>query len=179
MDENNAIALVDCNNFFVSCERVVNPELQKRPVAVLSHNDGCIISRSDEVKRLGVPMAAPLFQYRELLERHNTALISANHALYYDFSHRVIQVLNDEIGAKGSSFTRSTRHFSTSGIPDKLSMMGKQIKERVFEKTKIPVSVGVARTKTLAKLANNIAKKSGQGRRACSISTIRRISIWR
>ena len=162
MDEHNAIALVDCNNFFVSCERVVNPELQKRPVAVLSHNDGCIISRSDEVKRLGVPMAAPLFQYRELLERHNTALISANHALYYDYSHRVIQVLNDEIGAKRLELYSIDEAFLDVGIPDKLSMMGKLIKERVFEKTKIPVSVGVARTKTLAKLANNIAKKSAR-----------------
>ena len=84
---------------FCFVRRVVNPELQKRPVAVLSHNDGCIISRSDEVKKLGVPMAAPLFQYRELLEKNNTALISANHALYYDFSHRVMQVLTEDMGA--------------------------------------------------------------------------------
>ena len=78
----SAIALVDCNNFFASCERVVNPALLHRPVAILSNNDGCIISRSEEVKALGVPMAAPLFQYRDLLEKHNTAIISCKHELY-------------------------------------------------------------------------------------------------
>jgi len=162
MNENSAIALVDCNNFFASCERVVNPELQKRPVAVLSHNDGCIISRSDEVKKLGVPMAAPLFQYRELLERHNTALISANHALYYDFSHRVMQVLTEDMGANALEMYSIDEAFLDVGVPDKLRMMGRLIKEAVFDKTKIPVSVGMARTKTLAKLANNIAKKSAR-----------------
>lgn len=162
MNENNAIALVDCNNFFASCERVVNPELKKRPVVVLSHNDGCIISRSDEVKKMGVPMAAPLFQYRELLERNHTALISANHALYYDFSHRVMQVLNDNIGTKRLELYSIDEAFLDVGVPDKLRAMGRHIKETVFEKTKIPVSVGMARTKTLAKLANNIAKKSAR-----------------
>lgn len=132
MDERTAIALVDCNNFFASCERVVNPDLQKRPVVVLSHNDGCIISRSDEVKRMGVPMAAPLFQYRELLERHNTALISANHALYYDFSHRVMQVLNDDIGTKRLELYSIDEAFLDVGVPDKLRAMGKHIKETVF-----------------------------------------------
>lgn len=160
MNDNHAIALVDCNNFFVSCERVVNPELQKRPVVVLSHNDGCIISRSEEVKKLGVPMAAPLFQYRELLERHNTVFISANHALYYDFSHRVIQTLNDDIGSKKLELYSIDEAFLDVGIPDKLNMMGRNIRETVLKKTEIPVSVGIARTKTLAKLANNIAKKS-------------------
>jgi len=99
MTKLGAIALVDCNNFYASCERVVNPGLYDRPVVVLSHNDGIIISRSEEVKALGVPNTAPLFQYRDLLERHNTAIISSNHALYYEFSHRVMQVLNEDIGA--------------------------------------------------------------------------------
>src|SRR6476661_2731003 len=156
----HAIAIVDCNNFYVSCERVVNPELQKRPVVVLSHNDGMIISRSDEVKALGVPMAAPFFQWRDLLERHNTAVISANHATYYEFSHRVMDVLNEDIGADKLELYSIDEAFIDAGVPDKLNFLGRHIKDAVFEKTKIPVSVGVARTKTLAKLANNIAKKS-------------------
>lgn len=160
MEPARAIAVVDCNNFYASCERVVNPELHARPVVVLSHNDGMIISRSEEVKALGVPMAAPFFQYRSLLERHNTAVISANHATYYEFSHRVMNVLNEDIGASNVELYSIDEAFIDAGVPDKLNYLGRHIKNAVFEKTKIPVSVGVARTKTLAKLANNIAKKS-------------------
>ena len=160
MPRESAIALVDCNNFYASCERVVNPELYKRPVVVLSHNDGIIISRSEEVKALGVPMTAPLFQYRELLERHNTAIISSNHAMYCEFSHRVMDVLNEDIGAEKLELYSIDEAFIDVGVPDKLSFLGRHIKDLVFEKTKIPVSVGLATTKTLAKLANHIAKKS-------------------
>ena len=160
MPKENAIALVDCNNFYASCERVVNPALLTRPVVVLSHNDGMIISRSDEVKALGVPMAAPLFQYRELLEKHNTAIISSNHALYYEFSHRVMDILNEDVGANKLELYSIDEAFIDVGVPDKLAYLGRHIKEKIFEKTKIPVSVGIATTKTLAKLANNIAKKS-------------------
>lgn len=160
MKPGSAIAIVDCNNFYVSCERVVNPELNSRPVVVLSHNDGMVISRSEEVKALGVPMLAPFFQYRDLLARNNTAVISANHATYYEFSHRVIDVLNDDIGASKVELYSIDEAFIDAGVPDKLNVLGRHIKNAVFEKTRIPVSVGVARTKTLAKLANNIAKKS-------------------
>jgi DNA polymerase V len=160
MPRENAIALVDCNNFFASCERVVNPELLKRPVVVLSHNDGIVISRSDEVKALGVPMTAPFFQYRDLLERHNTAVISSNHAMYCEFSHRVMNVLTEDIGANKLELYSIDEAFIDVGVPDKLSYFGRHIKNKIFEETKIPVSVGIATTKTLAKLANNIAKKS-------------------
>ena len=160
MTRDNAIALVDCNNFYASCERVVNPALQARPVVVLSHNDGMIISRSEEVKALGVPMAAPFFQYRDLLERHNTAVISSNHALYYEFSHRVMEVLTEDVGANKLELYSIDEAFIDVGVPDKLVFLGRHIKEKIFEKTQIPVSVGIATTKTLAKLANNIAKKS-------------------
>jgi DNA polymerase V len=162
MNNDSAIALVDCNNFFASCERVANPDLLNRPVAVLSHNDGIIISCSDEVKQMGVPRTAPLFQYRDLLERHNTALISANHALYYDFSHRVLEVLTEDIGANKFELYSIDEAFLDVGVPDKLAWMGRVIKDLVFEKTQIPVSVGIARTKTLAKLANNLAKRSAK-----------------
>ena len=160
MDPAAAIAIVDCNNFYASCERVVNPELQKRPVVVLSHNDGIIVSRSDEVKKLGVPNASPFFQYRDLLERHNTAVISSNHALYYEYSHRVMDVLNEDLGANKIELYSIDEAFIDVGVPDKLPMLGRHIKNAVFEKTQIPVSVGIARTKTLAKLANHIAKLS-------------------
>ena len=160
MQAGHAIAIVDCNNFYASCERVVNPALLKRPVVVLSHNDGIIISRSDEVKALGVPMVAPLFQYRDLLERNNAAIISANHALYYEFSHKVMNVLSEDIGADKLELYSIDEAFIDAGVPDKLNYLGRHMKDTVFEKTKIPVSVGVATTKTLAKLANNIAKKS-------------------
>ncbi|HEX3100939.1 MAG TPA: DUF4113 domain-containing protein [Pyrinomonadaceae bacterium] len=162
MEENHAIALVDCNNFYASCERVVNPALLSRPVVVLSHNDGIIISRSEEVKALGVPMTAPLFQYRDLLEKHNTAIISSNHALYYEFSHKVMQVLTEDIGANKLELYSIDEAFIDVGVPDKLSFLGKHIKNKIFAETKIPVSVGIATTKTLAKLANNIAKKSAK-----------------
>lgn len=160
MPKHHAIALVDCNNFYASCERIVNPALHKRPVVVLSHNDGIIISRSDEVKALGVPMTAPLFQYREVLKRHNAAIISANHALYYEFSHRVMDVLNNDVGANKVELYSIDEAFVDAGVPDKLSYLGRHIRDLILEKTKIPVSVGIATTKTLAKLANNIAKKS-------------------
>ncbi len=160
MNADSAIAIVDCNNFYASCERVVNPALQDRPVVVLSHNDGIIVSRSNEVKALGVPNASPFFQHRELLERHNTAVISCNHALYYEFSHRVMDVLNDDCDASKIELYSIDEAFIDVGVPDKLSMLGRHIKNAVFEKTKIPVSVGIARTKTLAKLANHIAKIS-------------------
>src|SRR5688500_11490502 len=159
MPREAAIALVDCNNFYAACERVVNPELYGRPVVVLSHNDGIIISRSDEVKKLGVPMTGAFFQYRELLERHNTAVISCNHALYYEFSHRVMHVLNEDVGAKKLELYSIDEAFVDVGVPDKLRTLGRHIKNIIFDKTKIPVSVGMAETKTLAKLANNIAKK--------------------
>lgn len=160
MPNESAIALIDCNNFYASCERVVNPALLSRPVVVLSHNDGIIVSRSDEVKKLGIPNTAPFFQYRELLERHNTAVISCNHALYYEFSHRVMDILNEDLGARKLELYSIDEAFADVGTPDKLPLLGRHIKNKVFEKTQIPVSVGLAKTKTLAKLANHIAKLS-------------------
>ena len=158
----NAIALVDCNNFFASCERAVNPELCSRPVAILSNNDGCIISRSDEVKALGVEMAQPLFQVRELLEKHNTAIISCNHALYRGFADQIHKILLEDMGSKVVELYSIDEAFLDVGPPDKLKFLGEHLKNIILEKTKIPVSVGLAETKTLAKLANRIAKKSAK-----------------
>ncbi|HVF48097.1 MAG TPA: DUF4113 domain-containing protein, partial [Pyrinomonadaceae bacterium] len=106
--------------------------------------------------------ASPYFQYRDLLERHNTAVISCNHALYYEYSHRVMNVLTEDVGANKLELYSIDEAFIDVGVPDKLTYMGRHIKDTIFESTKIPVSVGVARTKTLAKLANHIAKKSAK-----------------
>lgn len=158
----NAVALIDCNNFFASCERAVNPKLCSRPVAILSNNDGCIISRSDEVKALGVQMAQPLFQVRELLEKHNTAIISCNHALYREYANRIHEILIKDLGNNVVELYSIDEAFVDVGSPDKLRSLGEHIKDLIFKETNIPVSVGLAETKTLAKLANQLAKRSAK-----------------
>ena len=156
----NAIALIDCNNFFVSCERVFDPSLKKRPVVVLSNNDGCIISRSDEVKAMGVKMAEPLFKVKSLLEANNTAILSSNIAIYCDISRKVMKAVRDDLEDKAVEVYSIDEAFLDLGIPDKATDVGFSIKQNIEEATGIPISVGIAKTKTLAKLTNNIAKKS-------------------
>ncbi len=151
--------LVDCNNFFVSCERVFRPDLNGHPTVVLSNNDGCIVARSNEVKALGVPMGVPLFEVRELLEKHHTTIFSANFSLYGDMSWRVTEILRRycpsmEIYSVDESFL----DISTMDIPD-LEAWGIQIREDILRSTGLPVSVGIAPTKTLAKLGSDRAKK--------------------
>ena len=154
------IALVDCNSFFCSCERLFRPDLERRPVGVLSNNDGCFISRTPELKKLGVPMAAPYFKYRHLCEKNSVAVFSANFALYSNISHRVMQVLsrfspNIEIYSIDEAF------IDLSGIPkNDLVKLATKIKQEVMQEVGIPVSVGVAKTKVLSKAANHLAKKS-------------------
>jgi len=151
----SSIALVDCNNFFVSCERLFNPKLHKIPVVVLSNNDGCIIARSEEAKALGIPMGAPLFEWRELIERKGVHTTSSNFALYGDLSNRVMCTL--------ASCTPQLEIYS---IDEAFLTLGKtpyeegvEIRKRIGQWVGIPVSVGIAPTKTLAKLANYYAKK--------------------
>lgn len=160
MPKVGAIGILDCNNFFVSCERAVNPSLNDRPVVVLSHNDGCVISRSNEVKAMGVKMAQPLFQVRKLLEKHNTAIISSNHSLYRSYAEQIHDLLIEDLGKNVVELYSIDEAFLDVGPPDKLVMLGHHLKKLIFEKTKIPVSVGLAETKTLAKVANHIAKIS-------------------
>ncbi len=154
-----AIALVDCNNFYVSCERVFRPDLLKKPVAVLSNNDGCIVSRSQEVKDLGIKMAVPIHQVQHLIKRHKIQLFSSNYTLYADMSDRVMQCLEAytpqlEIYSIDESF------LDLAGLcPHEAIAYGQQIKKTVQRYTGIPVCVGIAPTKTLAKLANYAAKK--------------------
>lgn len=151
-------ALVDCNNFFASCERVFNPALKNKPVVVLSNNDGCIIARSNEAKALGIGMAEPVFKCRDTIERHNVRVYSANFVLYGDMSARVMNTL--------ARFTPEMEIYSIDeaflvleGIGTDPYEFAKSIKECVRRDTGMPISIGVAATKTLAKIANHIAKK--------------------
>ncbi len=153
------IALVDCNNFYASCERVFQPQLRNVPVVVLSNNDGCVIARSDESKALGIPMGAPAFKYKELFKKQGVRCFSSNFPLYGDMSSRVMQVLSQytpeiEIYSIDEAFL-SFKGFEKIALDRQLLSM----KKNVEQWTGIPISVGLAPTKTLAKVANKIAKK--------------------
>jgi DNA polymerase V len=163
-------ALVDCNNFYVSCERVFNPGLNGRPVVVLSNNDGCFISRSDEAKALGLPMGGAAFKFRQRLEEHRVVVFSANFALYGDMSSRVMNTLADivpsmEVYSIDEAFLDMTG-FSRIGTES----FARTIRRIVRRNTGIPVSIGLAPTKTLAKLANRMAKKNPVFDGVCMLS---------
>lgn len=153
-------ALVDCNNFYASCERVFNPNLQGQPVAILSNNDGCIISRSDEAKAIGLPMGAPIFKWDPFCKANNIHVLSSNYPLYGDMSGRVMSILEQftpdiEIYSIDESFLafenfKKTFDFKSYGI---------KIRTRVLKWTGIPTSVGIAPTKALSKVANKVARK--------------------
>ncbi|MDD2673637.1 MAG: Y-family DNA polymerase [Flavobacterium sp.] len=152
-------ALVDCNNFYASCERVFQPKFNGKPVAILSNNDGCVISRSNEAKAVGVPMGAPAFQIKELVKEKNVQLFSSNYALYGDLSNRVMAILgqftpNLEIYSIDEAFL----NFDGLTISD-YHDYGIQMKTRVQKWVGIPVCIGFAETKALSKVANKIAKK--------------------
>ncbi len=156
-------ALIDCNNFYVSCERLFNPALIGKPVVVLSNNDGCVVARSQEVKDLGIKMGVPAFRIHELIKRHNIEVYSSNYTLYGDLSGRVMSTLayftpNVEIYSIDEAF------IDLSGFRYRdLTEYGGEIRQRVMQWVGIPVSVGIAPTKTLAKLANRLAKQSKSG----------------
>ncbi len=152
-------ALVDCNNFYVSCERVFRPELNKKPIVVLSNNDGCVIARSQEAKNLDIPMGAPAFKFMQFFKQTNTTIFSSNYALYGNMSNRVMNIL--------SSYTPEIEIYSIDEAflnfnnvnPLSINKCGLEIRKKVNKYTGLPVSIGFANTKTLAKLANTIAKK--------------------
>ncbi|MES2971918.1 MAG: Y-family DNA polymerase [Patescibacteria group bacterium] len=152
-------ALIDCNNFFVSCERVFRPDLQGKPVVVLSSNDGCVVARSNEAKALGIPMAAPAFKYRQVFQQHSVVQFSANFELYGDISRRITDILTTvtpriEIYSVDESFL----DLSQLNIPD-LPAWGAMVRQSILRWVGIPVSIGIAPSKTLAKLASDRAKK--------------------
>ena len=152
-------ALVDCNNFYASCERVFNPALDTWPVAILSNNDGCIIARSQEVKDLGIPMGAPWHQYKDLCAKHKVAVFSSNYALYGNLSTRVMQTLETFTPAL-EVYSIDEAFLGLDGFEHlDLTDYGKQMRQRVRQWTGIPVGVGIGPTKTLAKVANFVAKK--------------------
>jgi len=154
-------ALVDCNNFYASCERVFNPKLEGRPVVVLSNNDGCVVARSNEAKALGIGMGVPAFEIEDIIRKNGVEVFSSNYALYADMSSRVMETL--------SAFTPDMEVYSIdeaflnlAGFDCSLTDYGRKIWRTVKQWTGMPVTVGIARTKTLAKIANRIAKKSAK-----------------
>jgi DNA polymerase V len=156
---NTVFALVDCNNFFVSCERLFRPDLEGKPVAVLSSNDGCIVARSNEAKALGIPMAAPVFQWRYLCNQHNVVTFSANFEIYGDISRRITALLTTitpkiEIYSVDESFL----DLSTLPITD-YAAWGRGVRASIFKHIGVPVSIGIGPSKTLAKLASELAKQ--------------------
>ncbi|KTT25166.1 DNA polymerase V subunit UmuC [Pseudomonas oryzihabitans] len=154
----SVLALIDCNAFYCSCERVFRPDLAERAVVVLSNNDGCVIARSPEAKRLGIAMAAPWFQVRELAQRGQVTAFSSNYALYGDLSDRVMRTLATLV-PRLERYSIDEVFADLSGLPKPLDALGRRLRARVQQWTGIPVSVGIAGTKTLAKLANAAAKR--------------------
>jgi DNA polymerase V len=155
------VALVDCNNFYASCERLFNPGLEGKPVVVLSNNDGCAVARSQEAKDLGVKMGQPAFQLRELIQNNNITVFSSNYTLYGDMSNRVMDGLR-EFTPNLEVYSIDEAFLDLSRMPYDLEEYGSRIRRTIKKNTGIPVSVGIAPTKTLAKLANHIAKKHPQ-----------------
>jgi DNA polymerase V len=154
---NTRFALVDCNNFYASCERVFNPRLVGRPVAILSNNDGCVIARSDEVKQLGIPMGAPAHEHKATFERNGVVVLSSNYALYGDMSARVMQTLRPSVSAmEVYSIDEAFLALEDWQGVD----FARELRTRVKRWTGIPVSIGIGPTKTLAKIANRLSKKT-------------------
>ena len=157
------IALIDCNSFYVSCERLFKPKLLNKPVVVLSNNDGCVISRSNEAKALGIKMGEPFFKVKDLVSKHKVFVFSSNYALYGDLSRRVMKILktfspNVEIYSIDEAF------LDLSFVEEnKTEELAKEIRNRILKWTGIPTSVGISNTKTLSKVANHIAKKNNTG----------------
>jgi len=157
------IALIDCNSFYVSCERLFNPKIRNKPVVVLSSNDGCIISRSTEAKALGIKMGEPYFKAKDIIVKNNVHVFSSNYSLYGDLSRRVMRTLkrfNSEI----EIYSIDEAFLDLSNFPDnEIEHVGKEIRSIVLQWTGIPTSIGIAKTKTLSKIANHIAKKTKSG----------------
>ncbi len=165
-------ALVDCNNFYASCEKLFDPSLRDLPIVVLSNNDGCVVARSAESKALGVPMGAPWFKLQSMAKQYGIRAFSSNYALYADMSNRVVEVLsaytpNLEVYSIDESF------LDLSCFTDRdLIEYGQQMRQRIFQWLGLPVCVGIAPSKTLAKLANHIAKKRAEFDGVCDLSRI-------
>ena len=167
-----SIAIIDVNNFYVSCERVFDPKLENKPVVVLSNNDGCAISRSNEAKALGIKMGTPWFKLKAFAKQENVTALSSNYTLYLDMSHRVMTLLakfspDQEIYSIDESFLDLTTFKSKD-----LIKYSQQIKSKIKQWTGLPVSIGIGSTKTLSKLANHIAKKNYSFKGVCNLNAM-------
>ena len=157
------IGLVDCNSFYVSCERLFNPKIRRKPVVVLSNNDGCIISRSNEAKALGIKMGEPYFKAKDIIIKNNVQVFSSNYSLYGDLSRRVMRTLK-RFNSDIEIYSIDEAFMDLSNFPDKeVEKVGKEIRATILKWTGIPTSIGIAKTKTLSKVANHIAKKTKVG----------------
>lgn len=172
--KNKIFALIDCNAFYVSCERVFNPKLNNRPVVALSNNDGCIIARSKEAKALGIKMGVPLFKVKDIIRREKVHVFSSNYTLYGDMSRRVMNTI--------AEFTNDIEVYSIdeafiglTGIPGDLLKYAHKIRKVILQYTGIPVSIGIANTKTLAKTANHLAKDDESFNGVCSLLNLKNI----
>ncbi len=155
-------ALVDCNNFYASCERVFNPKLNGKPVVVLSNNDGCIVARSNEAKALGIKMGVPFFKVRDIIKAGNVTYFSSNYALYADMSKRVMDTLK-EFTPDIEVYSIDEAFITLESVTQKnLTKYCRRIRDQIFKNTGLPVSIGIAETKTLAKIANEFCKKNEQ-----------------
>jgi len=171
----NIVALVDCNNFYASCERVFNPALRDVPIVVLSNNDGCVVARSAEVKALGIAPGKPVYQIEDLIRKHNIRVFSSNYALYGDLSRRVMQTLA-EFSPEIEIYSIDEAFLDFQGFSRRnLTAYGHEICATVKRWTGIPVSIGIAETKTLAKIANRLAKRSPKTKGVLDLSDLR----WR
>ena len=176
MPDLHQFALVDVNNFYVSCERVFQPRLETVPMVVLSNNDGCAVARSNEVKALGVKMGTPWFKMKDLARQHGILAFSSNYTLYGDMSNRVVSILRDfspdmEVYSIDESFLHIER---VAHLYGGVVAMGQQIRGRIKQWTGLPVCVGVGPTKTLSKLANHIAKKNAVFEGVCDLYSLSR-----
>lgn len=168
-------ALVDVNNCYVSCERVFNPSLNNRPVIVLSNNDGCAVARSQEAKDLGIKMAVPYFQIKDIIQKHNVQVLSSNYALYAEMSRRFHQILLEYVTAAEQecySIDECFLDLTAYEANFDLTNYAKNMKERIHKWIGLPVCVGIGLSKTEAKIANHIAKKNGQFNGVCNLAAM-------
>lgn len=161
--------LIDINNFFVSCERIFRPDLACKPVGVLSNNDDCFVARSNEVKELGIPMGGPLFRYKRLIEEHKVTLFSSNFALYSDISSRFMSFV-ESLVPKLEIYSIDEAFIDFTGITD-LRNLALSIQEQVLKSLGLPACIGVSKTKTLAKVANHMAKKKPSCKGVCVLES--------
>ena len=167
----NSIALIDCNNFYASCERIFNPKLMRRPIVVLSNNDGCIITRSAEAKKLGIKMGEPYFKAKKIIDKNNVKVFSSNYSLYGDISQRVMETLA-RFAPDIEIYSIDEAFLGLNGFENyELSTYCSYIRRTIKQWVGIPVSIGVSSTKTLSKIANNLAKKNKEYDGVCILKS--------